>query len=144
MKYRVSEEIHRLFIRMKNKLENECPAEIADEVTGVNSRIIAFLAAHEDEAVYQKDIEKAFGITRSTASRVLALMEEKALITRAGVEHDARLKRVGLTERARKYHAQLCQWGDHLEDQLFEDFTAEEEELFHSLLMRMHDKLDRM
>lgn len=38
-----------------------------------------------------------FSITRSTASRVLSLMEKKGLITRESVERDARVRKIVLT-----------------------------------------------
>ena len=46
-------------------------------------------------------MERRFGITRSTSSRVLALMERKGLIVRESVPRDARLKKIVLTDKSR-------------------------------------------
>ena len=51
-------------------------------ITGNNGWIIAYLGQNEDKDIFQKDIEERFTITRSTASRVLSLMEQKDLIKR--------------------------------------------------------------
>lgn len=142
MHNRVSRELKRLDTRIARKLEKECPIEDARDITGTNGQLIAFLSEHEDDPVYQKDIEKAFGITRSTASRVLSLMEQKDLVERRGVEHDARLKRVTLTERSRQYSQLMHKRCIELEEQLFRGFTQEEEALVLSFLKRMHDNLD--
>ena len=65
----------------------ESMPQTAKETTGGNAHIIMFLARNRDREIYQHTIEQKFCITRSTASRVLALMEKKGLITRESVEH---------------------------------------------------------
>ncbi|KOA38669.1 MarR family transcriptional regulator [Bifidobacterium breve MCC 0476] len=72
----------------------------AKETTGGNAHIIMFLARNRNREIYQHTIEQKFCITRSTASRVLALMEKKGLIARESVAHDARCKRIVLTDKA--------------------------------------------
>ena len=72
----------------------------AKGTTGGNAHIIMFLARNRDREIYQHTIEQKFCITRSTASRVLALMEKKGLIARESVAHDARCKRIVLTDKA--------------------------------------------
>ncbi len=51
--------------------------------------------------IFPQDVERRFGITRSTSSRVLALMERKGLIVRESVPRDARLKKIVLTDKSR-------------------------------------------
>ena len=75
----------------------------AKETTGGNAHIIMFLARNRDREIYQHTIEQKFCITRSTASRVLALMEKKGLIARESVAHDARCKRIVLTDKSRRH-----------------------------------------
>ena len=53
-----------------------------ESVTGNNGWIIGYLADNSGRDVFQKDIENHFTITRSTASKVLSLMERKELIRR--------------------------------------------------------------
>ena len=141
MKHRISRELQRLDIRIAHMLEKECAIDDASDITGTNGQLISFLMENEDKNVYQKDIEKAFGITRSTASRVLSLMEKKGLVQRSPVEHDARLKRVTLTDRSRAYGDVMLHRCAELEDQLFQGFTPEEEALALSFLKRMHQNL---
>ena len=78
----------------------ESMPQTAREPTGGNAHIIMFLARNRGREIYQHTIEQKFCITRSTASRVLALMEKKGLIARESVEHDARCKRIVLTDKA--------------------------------------------
>lgn len=74
-------------------------------ISRVNAQILSYLASHETEHVFQRDIEEVFSIRRSTVSKIVRLMESKGLIEREAVECDARLKRLKLTEKARAIHA---------------------------------------
>lgn len=56
---------------------------------------------HDGKDIYQKDIETEFSVSRATASNMLAVMERKGLVRRETVEHDARLKKLVLTDKAR-------------------------------------------
>ena len=69
-----------------------------DNVTPMHDWIMSYLYWHKNEAVYQRDIEREFSITRSTVTNILQLMERKGYIERQSVPQDARLKRLILTE----------------------------------------------
>lgn len=73
------------------------------EVTGMQRGIMHFLSMREEDT-YQRDVEEEFHIRRSTASGILALMEKNGLILRLDVPHDARLKKLVLTDKARALH----------------------------------------
>ena len=92
----IQNEIHR---RMEAKRsENETHSEA--DLTGMQRWLMGYLKEHEGEEVYQRDIERAFSVSRATASNMLSVMERKGLIERLPVERDARLKKLVLTERA--------------------------------------------
>ena len=73
----------------------------AEELSNGNIDIIRYLAHNADRDVFPQDVERRFGITRSTSCRVLGLMERKGLIVRESVPQDARLKKIVLTDKAR-------------------------------------------
>lgn len=72
-----------------------------ESLSGGNIDIITFLARHSEREIFPQDVERRFGITRSTSSRVLALMERKGLSVRESVPRDARLKKIVLTDKSR-------------------------------------------
>ncbi|MGI6239836.1 MAG: MarR family winged helix-turn-helix transcriptional regulator [Christensenellales bacterium] len=86
--------LHRLIDARMRQIEG------SDQLTRMHHWIIGYLHHHSDAPVFQKDIERAFKISRSTTSSMITLMEKKGLITRTSVEGDARLKQVHLTEKA--------------------------------------------
>nr|WP_240945088.1 MarR family transcriptional regulator [Bifidobacterium sp. DSM 109958] len=125
-----------------NRYLGETMPESAREATGGNAHIIIFLARNRDREIYQHTIEEKFCVTRSTASRVLALMEKKGLIVREPVPHDARLKRIVLTGKADAIVNDLRANGDRTETLLLRGFTEAEKAAFHDYLHRMRANID--
>ena len=77
-------------------------------ITGVQSRVIYYILAHCKEGpVFQRDIESAFGLSRSTATGILQLLEKNGIILRESVPNDARLKSLVPTQRAFELAAQV-------------------------------------
>ena len=134
-------EIHLIGDYITREMEKLHAVQRLSDVTGGNTRVIGFLADHVDEPIYQKDVEKAFGVTRSTASRVLALMERKGLVERHSVPHDARLKQVVLTDRSCEIGKVMGAACTELTEKLLKDFTEEEKGTLLSMLMRMQQNL---
>ncbi|MDN5979386.1 MarR family winged helix-turn-helix transcriptional regulator [Bifidobacterium mongoliense] len=112
------------------------------KVTGGNVHIIMFLAKSEGSDVFQHDIERRFSITRSTASRVLSLMERKGLIVRTSVAADARLKRITLTDAANAIVAELRENAQRMERQLMAGFSEREERQLAEYLKRLRNNVD--
>lgn len=139
---KVSRMIHRLDLSIGRYLcQHLSLHSLGEEMSGTNARIIRYLSANQDHDIYQKDVEKEFGITRSTASRVLVLMEQKGLIIRSGVEHDARLKKLTLTEKALHFGEMMRQNGRETDEQLLTGFSQEEKEQLFSFLERMSENV---
>jgi hypothetical protein len=59
------------------------------QVTPMQGRVIGFVSHHADQDVFQRDLERAFEIRRSTASAILQTMERDGLLTREPVPYDA-------------------------------------------------------
>ena len=112
-----------------------------ESVTGNNGWIIGYLADHEGQDIYQRDIEDYFTITRSTASRVLGLMEQKGLIRKRAVTQDARLKRIVLTPRAWDIREIMLEDSNKMEETLVRGFQEEEKTTLLSYLRRMKENI---
>lgn len=108
-----------------------------NRVTGSNGWIIGYLRDHSGRDVYQKDLEAEFHVTRSTASKVLNLMEEKGFIRRESVPEDARLKKLVLTEKSIEMAEEMERNRDSVEAQISKGFSEEELEQFYSYIERI-------
>ena len=94
-----------------------------------------------DEDVFQKDLEKHFMIRRSTATEILKLMEKNNLIKKESVNHDARLKKIFLTEHAKKEHIMIYQNIKFANDLMMKDFSEEEKVELYRLLDKVKKNL---
>ncbi len=63
--------------RSISKLYEVREAEGLDEVTLMHGWILRYLYEHQDAEIYQKDIEKYFGICRSGVTNIIQALEKK-------------------------------------------------------------------
>lgn len=126
--------IHRQVISSKN-------IKYVDELTGTTSWIIGYLVHNRDRDIFQKDIEKEFSIRRSTASKALSIMEQKGLIKREPVAHDARLKRLVLTKRAIELNKIAETDLEEIDKRLKLGLTEEELDAFFSTIEKIKKNL---
>lgn len=140
-KRRIAKELHSLSNLIMRHVENSPIKKSIDEVTGTNGWIIGYLAENSDHDIYQKDLEKEFGITRSTASKVINRMVQKGLVTRHTVSFDARLKKLMLTPQAWTVFERMEEEHTFLETKLVTGFSEEEVETLHTYIERMRSNM---
>ena len=108
-----------------------------EDVTVMHGWILAYLYNSRDREVFQRDIERAFSITRSTVTNILQLMEKKGYIRRVSVPQDARLKRLILTDAGAEAHQQIMRSLRQTDQYISGLLTAEE----NAELLRLLNKL---
>lgn len=127
------------------KVNQVARANGVEQTTPMHVWIIGYLYKHRKEAVFQRDIEREFSITRSTVTNILQLMERKGYIERQSVPQDARLKRLILTEEGVHLHentiASLRQTDDFISGLLTEEEQAEMLRLLTKLREGLKDSL---
>ena len=119
-------EIKKLNNLISRNISNLKTISMLNEISNSNGFILRYIEEHENELVTQKDIELAFGITRSTASTVLSLMEKKELITREVLKEDNRVKKVLITEKGKSVNADIRKEIDDFEKTLISGLNEEE------------------
>ncbi len=100
-----------------------------------------FESEHYGVPLYQRDFENEFGITRSTASKMLTGLEQKGLIRRAGVTSDGRLKQILLTDKSNKISQSIFGETRELEKKLERGFSAQELETLYGFFERIEHNL---
>lgn len=141
-KTNVGFEIRTLSNLIKRHVDNSPFHEKVKSVTGTNMWVIIYLAEHSGENVFQRDLEQKFSVRRSTMSNILALMEKKGLIMRESVEHDARLKKLVLTDTARSFIEMMEEDRENTEAIITSGLSEKELELFYSVVQRMRKNLE--
>lgn len=143
-KKHVGKEIRQVANLIARYIENTTNFQQVDRTTGTNTWIIAYLARHQDTDVFQRDLEREFSVTRSTASKVIKLMEQKGLIQRHPVSYDARLKKLVLTPKAVELHRSIIEELKKLETLLTKDLSQQEIETFLELIGKIkHNMKER-
>lgn len=75
--------------------------------TQLQGGILEYLYHHQEQPVYQRDLERVFRISGATATNTLQVMEREGLIARRALDKDARLKRIQMTEEVCRGHVQF-------------------------------------
>lgn len=139
----ISFQLHNLSHLLKRRMEHSLTCcHIDDTVSRNNGWILGYLAHHPDQNVFQKDIENAFCVRRSTVSKVIRLMETKGLIRRESVPNDARLKKLVLTPDGMELHKAIEQQILNTENLLRQSITDEELEIFSRIMDKFRNAIE--
>ena len=129
---------------LSHKLKKRMNADMQSlGLTGVQSRVMHYILVKcGDGPVFQRDVESAFGMSRSTATGILQLMEKNGLILRESVASDARLKNLVPTEKAAHLDAQIGESLRQTEQLLIQGLSDDQLALFLETAARMSANLD--
>ena len=136
----VSKKINCTSTKIKRIIENLDSIKKLDNISGTNGFIIVYIYKSNKD-VYQKDIEKEFGITRSTASNIISLMEKKGLIIRERVDSDARLRKLVLINLAKEYSITVIKDLDSFNKKITKDISDDDIDVFLKVLNKIEDNL---
>lgn len=142
--FHIAPQVHKMDRSISKLLEARVKAEGLDEGTLMHGWILRYLYEHQDAEIYQKDIEKYFGICRSGVTNIIQALEKKGLVYRASVASDARLKKVMLTEAGRESHEKLGEIFKRMDAELEEGITEEELQAFLRVTRKVHLNLRKM
>lgn len=137
-------ETGKMINRISNRLRRRSgKAQERIGITGAKGNILDYiLLESEKHNVYQKAIEKEFGLRPSTATEVLKNLEEEGLIVRVPDEDDARYKKIVFTEKAEEIRGVLRSEIEKTEDLLLRGITSEEQALFMKITEKMLENLE--
>ncbi|HIZ19998.1 MAG TPA: MarR family transcriptional regulator [Firmicutes bacterium] len=130
---------------LSHKLKKRMNADMQSlGLTGVQSRVMHYILVKcADGPVFQRDVENAFGLSRSTATGILQLMEKNELILRESVASDARLKSLIPTEKAAHLDAQVGECLHQAEQCLTHGLSSTQLSAFLETAAHMSANLDR-
>ena len=127
---------------LKRKLlEFHIPLPPGDDVTDAQGQILRYLYYHQDQDVFQKDLEEKLYVRRSTISRFLSSLERQNLLIRQGVAQDARLKKLVLTPRAIQLHNEIEEKVALMESLIVRGLNQQEIETFRCLMEKIKKNL---
>jgi DNA-binding MarR family transcriptional regulator len=137
----VGYEIKALSNLLRRKIWNVGDHPRHELLTEMDGMIVGFLCHNQDREIFQKDIETAFCIRGSTASRLLQRLEGNGFVARITSARDARLKQVVVTEKALALNQQLEDRISAVEAILTRDISPEEIRCFLSTVEKLKHNL---
>ena len=120
---------------------NKEKSDYPDETRGLQIWVIDYLIKHQDEDIFQRDLEKEFVMRRSTATNFVKKMEQAGLIRRESVAYDARLKKIILTDKAFELQAGMMAKKKEFETLLRGDFSEAEIKQFIATIQKIKHNL---
>lgn len=139
--YHVGRMINGLSHQLKRQM---CILEEDSGLTNMQSMVLHYIAFQTMERdIYQKDVEKAFQIRRSTTTGILQFLEKEGYIYREAVERDARLKKIVPTEKTIELHEHIISNICYMESVLRKDIPAADLEICMRVLEQMSVNLSR-
>ena len=130
--------------RISNRLRRRSAAlQETLGMSGAQGNILNFILVEgQKHSIYQKDIEKEFGLRPSTATEVLKALEKKELICRVSEKQDARLKRIDITTKTQEIRHHIATQKANTEHKILKGITEEERQIFIAIGERMLKNLD--
>ena len=140
----VNHQIHKMDRTISKLLEMRVKDKGLDEATLMHGWILRYLYEHQEQDIYQKDIEKYFGICRSGVTNIIQALEKKGQVYRASVETDARLKKVMLTEKGKSSHEKLGEIFQKMDADLEDGISEEEIQAFMNVINKVYCNIEKM
>ena len=137
-------ETGKMINRISNRLRRRSKrAQETLGITGAIGNILDYIIVEsEKRSVYQKEIEREFGLRPSTATEALKHLEKEGLIVRVPDESDARFKKIEFTEKAGKIKDLLRNEVDKSEEILLRGISPEEQKCFMEITAKMLENLE--
>ena len=141
----VTRKIKCLHSLIKKNFDNSDFIKEYPDMTSTKGFVIGYIfkKSEKKELVYQKDIERDFSISRSSASELLNNLENQDLITRVAEESDQRMKRISLTDKSNALMMNLRETMLGTNKKMVSGFTQEEIDLVDSFIDRMIENLKK-
>lgn len=93
--------------------------------------------------VYQRDIATSLGLRRATLSEVLKTMERNKLISKVSDENDTRIKRIILSENAKRKFEAVKKILDDTERAALQDISQDDLNIFFNVVKQMQENLNK-
>lgn len=110
------------------------------DLTATQGRIMGFVAS-QDAPPCPRDIEDEFHLSHPTVSGLLSRLEKKGFITLQADESDRRCKRIYILPKGQQCIETMHQAIMNNENQLVENFTAQEQAQFSAFLSRAMENM---
>lgn len=111
-------------------------------LTSTQIQILKYMIEHQNEDVYQKDLENVLNLRRATVSGVLQTMEKNNLIKREIYENDVRVKKIILNEKTKSIFLKNKQKVDEIEKNIIKNISKKDLDKFTQIIDKLITNLN--
>lgn len=113
-----------------------------DGPTSMQHWFLRYIWEHQGDDIFQKNLESAFKVRRSTATEVLKAMERKMLIQRIPCMEDKRSKKILLTEKGLAICQENHKKAVATDRRILSGISEEEADTFLEILEKIRNNLE--
>ena len=132
----------RLIGIISNKLKRSADENLVNENMTIEQLQVLKMIYLKEGDVPQKEIEKEFGVRRSTVTSAMQILEKKGFIERFPSPDDSRAKLVRLTPSGKEKNEKLIGFIVERDKKLLSSLTKEEADTLMTLLLKLLEKID--
>lgn len=103
-------------------------------ITSSQAKVLLFLLVHEEQAIFQKDLETVFSMRSSTITSIMGYLEKGGFVVRTPCSQDGRAKRIAITEKGKALRGIIDAMLLENEQQFCKALTPEESVMLKALL----------
>ena len=140
---RIVNQLHRIALSHPYECDASPSPLLPNGMTVSQASAMGYLLLQEGTDVYQKDLENFFKLRRSTVSSMLNTLEKKGIIQRQAVPHDARLKKLVLTDHGRQLSSLAGQIFSQINELMVQGLTQEELTTLAAILNKIETNLSK-
>lgn len=138
------QEFKRLAHKMGSVVHSVAKNADMDLLGGPQGHVLHYLALHQDEEIFIKDIEHHLKISKSVASNLIKRMEKNGFIVVEPSKVDKRKKIVRLSDSAKEKSKKMSDfWGD-LRQQLVAGIAPEDLAVFSKVIQELYQNLEKI
>lgn len=129
--------LEKMIFRSLIKCDKEKASNFISVPTPTQMQILEYILNHQEEEIYQKDLEKVLNLRRATVSGVLQTMEKNNLIERVVASNDARVKKIILNPKTKELFLEKRKQMEELEEMVIDGISEKEIEEFLNVLNKI-------
>jgi len=139
---KILSELRKMFNLIRRNTHHEFENIQNPDLTPMQLMALGFIGENSNRSIFQRDIESAFNIRRSTVSNVIGQLEEKGYIERQSVKDDARLKKIVLTTKSKKMEEALFERLGIIEEEMKKGVSKEKLTIFFDVIDSINKNME--
>lgn len=138
------QEFKRLAHKMGSAVHSVARDADMELLGGPQGHVLYYLAHHEEEEIFIKDIEHHLKISKSVASNLIKRMEKNGFIVVEASRVDKRKKIVRMSDAAKEKSQKMSDFWGKVRQQLLVGIAEEDLAVFSKVIRQLHHNLERI